>query len=126
MRKLKIDQAVFLGTNFSRYNLTISGNLFPMFVAHEKPLTVRWLQWRLSPSSFSIDEKEQKSRPDSFFNGFYPNRSRNKINSPMDIYNQFMELRGSNSILTGRSHSILLSLDQNPKMNRRPRHRHSL
>ena len=35
----------------------------------------------------------------------------------MDIYNQFMELRGSNSILTGRSHSFLLSLDQNPKMN---------
>ena len=35
----------------------------------------------------------------------------------MEIYNQFMELRGSNNILTGRSHSFLLSLYQNPKMN---------
>ena len=41
------DQAVFLVTNFSQYNLMMSGYLFPMFVAHEKPLTVGWLQWHL-------------------------------------------------------------------------------
>ena len=41
------DQAVFLGTDFFKSNLIISGNLFPRFVAHEKPLTVNSLSGHL-------------------------------------------------------------------------------
>ena len=55
------NQAVLLGTNFSQYNLIISGNLFPMFVADEKPLTVGWLQWHLFTSLlFPLMKKKQK------------------------------------------------------------------